>query len=114
MQQILKLVAKFLQFLNPLRRGLHNFCLRLKDSAPFPFGKHAHHFAQAPTRSAQDLQAIHPRDEQGDAVVAHYANALGIAFKSLELKSRKIKALELFGGIRSEEHTSELQSLRHL
>jgi hypothetical protein len=50
------------------------------------------------------LQAVHPRNKQSDAVLAPHANALGIAFKSLELKSRKIKTLELFGGIRHEEN----------
>src|SRR5208337_3019517 len=99
-EQVCEVVAKLLQCIEPLRRSLDNFALRLKDFAAFSFGEHAHDFAHAPAGRAQDLQTVHSRHEQGNTVVAHYSNAPGKAFEGLQLKSRKVQTLELFGGIR--------------
>src|SRR5271157_2307657 len=99
-QQSRKLLAKLLQCLEPLRRGLDHLALRLKDLAPFLFGEHAHDFAHAPAGRAQDLQAAHARHQQGDTVDAYHSNALRKAFERMQFTSRKVHTLKLFGGSR--------------
>src|ERR1035438_532900 len=99
-QHFRDLVSKPLQYRQPLRRSLNNFRLGLENSPPFPFDEHSHHLAHAPAGRAEDLQSVHARNEKRNAVLANYADALGIAFKGLQLKSRKVESLKLFGGIR--------------
>jgi hypothetical protein len=43
---------------------------------------------------------VYARHQQGDAILPHHANTLGITFKGLQFKPFKIKTLELFSGIR--------------
>src|SRR5260370_13162068 len=92
-------VAELLQYRQPLGGSFQDLRLRLKDSPPFPFREYAHYFAHTPARRPQDLQALHARDQQRHTAIAHQANALGIAFESLEFESRNVEALKLFGGI---------------
>src|SRR5260370_39983112 len=92
-------VAELLQLREPLGGSFQGLRLRLKDSPPFPCREYAHYFAHPPARRPQDLQALHARDQQRHTAIAHQANALGLAFESLEFESRKVEALELFGGI---------------
>ena len=45
------------------------------------------------------MQPPYPRDQQGHTMVAHHANALGIAVEGLEFKAGEIDALQLFCGV---------------
>ena len=99
MEQFHQILTKRSQRFESFGSSLHDFCLRLKDLPSFPFRQYAHDFAHAPTRSAQDLQAVHTGYEQSNAIVTHYADALGIAVEGLEFETSQVDALELFGGI---------------
>lgn len=77
--------------------GLYNFGFRLKDFPPLDFGQHANDFAHAPAGSTHDLQAVNTRNEQRNAAIADDAHAFGKTLESLELESRHVNPLELFG-----------------
>lgn len=99
MQQCLKIGAESPICFQPFGGGFHDLRLRLKDLSSFPFRQHAHHLTHAPARRAQNLQTLHTRDQQGNALIAHDANAFGIAVEGLEFKTSQVDPLQLFGGI---------------
>jgi hypothetical protein len=96
----LQVIAELLQHCYSVLCSLHNFVLGLKHFSSIQFRQHSHDFPHAPTRSSENLQTVHSRNEQRDAAIAHHADALRIPVKCLEFESCKIKLLQLFGGIR--------------
>jgi hypothetical protein len=54
------------------------------------------------------LQAIDSGHKEGNAAVAHHANAFGKAVEGLEFKAREVDALELGGGIQGRSSDSEI------
>src|SRR6266496_171553 len=98
-QQFREVLPERLQDCQSVGRRIHDFRFGLEHLSAIPFREYAHNFTHAPARGAQNLQTVHAWDEQGDAIVADYADAVGKAVEGLQLESCQVDALELFGGI---------------
>ena len=81
-----------------LGSGFHHLRLGLKHLPPTDFGQHAHDFSDLPAGSAQHLQAVGSRHQQGDAVVPHNADAFWKPIEGLEFESCQVDLLELRAG----------------
>ena len=65
------------QHLQPLRGRVNQFLFGLEHRTAFLLGEDSDGFSHAPAGSAEHLQAIDRRHQQGYAVVTHHAHALG-------------------------------------
>ena len=95
----LEVLLESAQQIEPLRCRFHNLVLRLKNLSPVLVNEHAHNFAHAPTGTAQNLEAVDARHQQGYAVVSDHTDTLRKTIKGLEFKPGEINTLELGGKI---------------
>ena len=98
-QQDLQVRFEAAQKVQSLGSGLHDFLFVLEKLAAIFLQEDANRLTHLPSRRAQDLEAAEARNQQRDAAVAGYPDALGKAVEGLQFETGEIDALQLFGGI---------------
>src|SRR5215472_3771693 len=109
----LRFVLEFVQCGNPLRCGFNDLIFVNENLAASMLDQWPQAFSHSPTNVAKDLEPIGPRNQEGDAVIAQYANGFGKAIESLQVKSRDVELLKLFFvhlSLRSKPPESDRQS----
>ena len=70
-----------------------------KTCFPSLLHQHAEHFAHAPARRSDQLQANGRGAQQCDTTIAKDANGIGIPIEDMQLKAREVDPLQLFSRI---------------